>query len=115
MRSRSAATITSLAIAVLAIVHAPGAAHAGYVDTPQCRRDLASIDGSLSGSLRDLQRNKARAIPQRCAAFRRHVEVMRRASAVFRQCSTGRERAENVGQMEGSIADFREIIARTCR
>ena len=91
------------------------AASAGYVDTPQCRRDLAATEASFSATLRDLERNKSSAIAQRCPSLRRHVDVMRKASSVFRQCSTGRERQENIGQMDGSIADFQEIIARHCR
>ncbi len=100
------------ALALLATMSAPSA---GYVDTPQCRRDLAATEASFSATLRDLERTKSSKVAQRCPSFRRHVEVMRKASSVFRQCSTGRERQENVGQMDGSIADFQEIIARHCR
>jgi hypothetical protein len=99
----------------LAIVFTASAASAGYVDSPQCRRDLSATDASLKATLRDLDRNKRGSPAQRCASYARHVEVMRKASGVFRQCATGRERAEDVDQMEGSIADFREIIARNCR
>jgi len=101
--------------AVLSFAASVAAASAGYVDTPQCRRDLGATEASLAATLRDLDRNKNGSSAQRCASWRRHVEVMRNASAVYRQCSTGRERQENVGQMDGSIADFREIIARNCR
>ncbi|MDP2354592.1 MAG: hypothetical protein Q8M31_00830 [Beijerinckiaceae bacterium] len=105
---RTIFTVTAL----LATISTPSA---GYVDTPQCRRDLATTEASFSATLRDLERNKSSVIAQRCPSFRRHVEVMRKASGVFRKCSTGRERQENVGQMDGSIADFLEIIARHCR
>ncbi|MFN3891098.1 MAG: hypothetical protein ACK4MV_11925 [Beijerinckiaceae bacterium] len=101
--------------AALLFLSSASSAFAGYVDTPQCRRDLATAERSLGATLRDLDRNKQASTAQRCAAWRRHVEVMRRASVVYRQCSTGRERAENVGQMDGSVADFQEIIARLCR
>jgi hypothetical protein len=104
-----------IAVALFALLTGISAAGAGYVDTPQCRRDLAATETSLSATLRDLDRNKAGSVAQRCASYRRHVEVMRKASAVYRQCSTGRERAENVGQMDGSIADFQDIIARRCQ
>lgn len=102
-------------LSLVTLVLAMSAASAGYVDTPQCRRDLGAVDASLKATLRDLDRNKRGSPAQRCASYARHVEVMRKASGVFAQCTTGRERAENVGQMDGSIADFREIIARNCR
>jgi hypothetical protein len=34
---------------------------------------------------------------------------------MFARCTTGRHRQENVGQIAGSIADWREIIQRNCR
>jgi hypothetical protein len=104
-----------LMLSAIAFFAALSAASAGYVDTPQCRRDLAATEASFSATLRDLDRNKRGSTAQRCAAYRRHVAVMRKASDVFRQCSTGRERQENVGQMEASIEDFQMIIARDCR
>ncbi len=102
-------------IAAFAFIATISAAGAGYVDTPQCRRSLAVTEASFSTTLRDLDRSKKGSIAQRCAAYRRHVEVMRKASGVFRQCSTGREQQENVGQMDASIADFRHIIAQRCK
>ena len=102
-------------VSTIAYLAALTAASAGYVNTPQCRRDLTTTELSFSTTLRDLDRNKKGSLARRCAAYRRHVEVMRKASSVFRRCSTGREREENVGQMDASIADFRYIIARNCR
>lgn len=102
-------------VAIVCLAASVPAASAGYVDTPQCRRDLAATETSLAATLRDLNRNKSGSPAQRCASWRRHVEVMRNASVVYRQCSTGRERQENVGQMDGSIADFLEVVARNCR
>jgi hypothetical protein len=52
---------------------------------------------------------------QQCAVFRRHVRVMRDSACVFRRCTTGHHGRENVAQMNASIADWQEIIARTCR
>jgi hypothetical protein len=40
---------------------------------------------------------------------------MRDSACVFRRCTTGHHGRENVAQMNASIADWQEIIARTCR
>ncbi len=80
-----------------------------------CARDLAATQTSLRQTLERLNRTRSRPAAQRCATFRSHVQVMRAAAAVFDRCTTGRHRQENVGQMMGSIADWREIIQRNCR
>ena len=45
-------------LSLVTLVLAMSAASAGYVDTPQCRRDLGAVDASLKATLRDLDRNK---------------------------------------------------------
>lgn len=79
-----------------------------------CARDLAATDAALTATLRRLEGARHASPARRCAVLRSHVETMRRASAIFARCTTGRHRDENVGQMEGSIADFEEIIAERC-
>jgi hypothetical protein len=53
--------------------------------------------------------------PEQCRVFHDHVRTMADAACVFHRCTTGHHRRENVAQMQGSIADWREIIARNCR
>lgn len=80
-----------------------------------CDRDLAATDGQLRQALLRLEASANRPMPQRCLVFRDHVRVMQAASDTFRRCMTGFAARENIGQMQGSIADWNEIIARNCR
>jgi hypothetical protein len=56
-----------------------------------------------------------RSSPRRCAVFRDHVRVMQAARDTFQRCTSGFHARETIAQMQGSIADWQEIIARTCR
>jgi hypothetical protein len=80
-----------------------------------CARDLSSTDSRLRQTLTRLNESRSAPMGERCEIFRRHVQVMQQAAAVFDRCTSGRSRQENVGQMLGSIADWRDIIARNCR
>jgi hypothetical protein len=80
-----------------------------------CARDLAATDAKLRHALTRLDESRAAPMGVRCLVFRDHVRAMSQAAAVFERCSSGRHRSENVGQMVGSIADWRQIIARDCR
>jgi hypothetical protein len=51
---------------------------------------------------------------QKCAAYRSHVEIMKRAIPNFARCTDGLARRENIGQMNDSIEDFQELIERRC-
>ena len=102
-----------LAITLLLFVGA-GAAGAGYVDTPECRRDLGAMELNFAETLHRLDRARLAAQGEKCAAYRHHVVVMQRASDVFARCATGHERGENVGQMIGSIEDVSLLIRERC-
>jgi hypothetical protein len=91
-----------------------GTARAGFVDTPQCQRDLLMTDAALRKTMELLQGAGADQANQ-CRVWRGHVGTLRKAREVFARCTTGRERAENVGQMEGSAADFEELIRQRCK
>ena len=93
---------------------AAGPAMAGQ-DTGRCEADLTLTDIRLRQATERLAATRTAPVPQRCTVFRSHVGVMQAAADVFRRCTQGRHRQENVGQMEGSIADWNEIIARNCR
>jgi len=80
-----------------------------------CARDLSATDTRLRHALVRLEETRNLPMPQRCTAFRDHLRAMTQAASVFERCSTGRTRSENVGQMVGSIADWRVIIARNCQ
>jgi hypothetical protein len=79
-----------------------------------CSRDLFMTDGGLRTSLQKLEAVVNADQAAKCTAWRNHVTVMRKASSVFSRCTSGRERQENVGQMDGSVADFESTIASRC-
>ena len=82
--------------------------------TAACQRDLLVTDSTLREAMRRLEAAGDASDADKCAAYRSHVETMRKASAVFARCTTGREREENVGQMNASVADFEALIRARC-
>ena len=99
-----------LASALVAVSPALAATIAKPVDISQCSRDLASVDRSFAAAMIDLQRNGGPA--NRCSAWRRHIDVMQKASVVFSRCTAVDAREDAVGQMKGSIADFEAMISQ---
>lgn len=87
-------------------------AFAGVVQTPQCTKDLASVDSSFQETLGNLQRSgRSAAVPSaRCAAYKHHIEVMKNASAIFARCTTEPDRTQNLAQMSGTIADINDTL-----
>jgi hypothetical protein len=87
-------------------------AFAGAVQTPQCTKDLASVDSSFQETLGNLQKSgRSAAVPSaRCAAYKHHIEVMKNASAIFARCTTEPDRTQNISQMDGTIADIKDTL-----
>lgn len=102
-----------LAGLVLGLGFAPQAAEA-QAGTAACKRDLFVLDSTLRNALRDLEAAAQASDDAKCTAYRKHVDVMRKASKTFARCTTGRERQENVAQMDGSVADFEALILARC-
>ena len=93
------------AFAPAAIAQAPSAA---------CQKDLEANDVRFKQTIERLESVKNGTQAEKCAAYRSHVEIMKRAIPIFDRCTTGRGRQENLGQMVGSIEDIQEIIKRNC-
>jgi hypothetical protein len=87
-------------------------AAAGVLQTPQCTKDMSSVDSSFQETLGNLQRSgRSAAVPAaRCAAYKHHIEVMRNASAIFARCTTEPDRTQNISQMDGTIADINDTL-----
>src|SRR5438270_10852950 len=87
-------------------------ASAGVLQTPQCTKDMSSIDSSFQETLGNLQRSgRSAAVPSaRCAAYKHHIEVMKNASAIFARCTTEPDRTQNLNQMDGTIADINDTL-----
>ena len=97
-----------LLAAVAALVFAPGMAAAA------CPEDLAANEVRFEQTLKRLDSVKNGTKAQKCAAYRAHVKIMQQGREVFARCNTGTTQRENVGQMNDSIEDFRELIKRRC-
>src|SRR3954469_20003195 len=74
-----------------------------------CKRDLFMADATISGSYRSLEMGGAKPEEQ-CAAWRRHVEALRKASATYGRCAVGPAKAAKTGELNGSIGDFQRLI-----
>lgn len=97
-----------LAFTIVAAGPALAATIAKPVEVSQCSRELASVDRSFAAAMLDLQRNADPA--NRCSAWKRQIDVMQKASAVFSRCTSGDARMGAVSQMQGSVADFKAMI-----
>ena len=107
MSVRAGGGPAAVAFVVLVLASTPAGA--------DCRDDLKAVDKSFEETLERLEKAKNGTPAEKCPVYRRHVEVMTRARGVFQRCNTGTTQRENVGQMNDSIEDFRELIRRTCR
>lgn len=101
-------------VAAALVVCAAVPAAAGSVDTPQCRRDLATADRLVHGiRLREAQ-FVAGDMATNCRLLRRNLADMMEARGPMDRCLTGHDHGETVAQMEASIEDIRSAIARHC-
>lgn len=80
-----------------------------------CDGDLAVMEIRLREASDRLTETARAPMARRCPVFRDHVRVMQAASDTFRRCTSGFHARENIAQMQGSIADWNEIIDRHCR
>jgi len=101
-------TLRIVLAAVAALVFAPGTAVAA------CPEDLAANDVRFTQTLERLESVKTDTKAQKCEAYRAHVKIMEQGREVFQRCNTGLTQRENVGQMNDSIEDFKELIKRSC-
>lgn len=103
----------TLALA-LALAALPGLSHAESIDTPVCRAHLDKIDVQLTRTLVTLDETNGQGGKSECAAMHGHIRVMLAARNVYRRCTTGSQRLEYVGQMDGSIDDVANRISINC-
>jgi hypothetical protein len=83
-------------------------------DTPECRRDLTVANRLIAGvAARDKQFVPGD-LAKNCALLQRNLADMVKARGPMDRCMTGHDRGENVGQMDASIGDIREVLANKC-
>ncbi|KAF0127505.1 MAG: hypothetical protein FD152_2511 [Xanthobacteraceae bacterium] len=87
----------------------------GGPGSDSCTRELVLTEIRLREASARLAAVQSAPRPRQCAAFRQHVRVMRASACIFSRCTTGHHGRENVAQMNASMADWQEIIARRCR
>jgi hypothetical protein len=89
-------------------------AAADIVQTPECRRDLTAANALIAGiAARDKQFVPGD-LARNCALLRRNLADVVKAREPMSRCMTGHDRGENVGQMDASIGDIREVLANKC-
>lgn len=79
-----------------------------------CKRDLFMADAGVTASYRNMELGGSKPEEQ-CAAWRRQVEALKRASAVYGRCADGRARAAKTAELDGSAGDLRRLVAERCR
>jgi hypothetical protein len=80
-----------------------------------CSRDLFQNEAAMR-----LRQTKMQAVATadqatQCKAWRDHVAFLQSSRAVFASCQSGAERAQNVAQMDESLADYRVLLADRCK
>lgn len=98
----------------LALFLAAEPALADIVQTPECRRDLTVANKLIAGiAARDKQFVPGD-LAKNCALLQQNLDDMVKARDPMARCMTGHDRGENVGQMDASIGDIREVLANKC-
>ncbi len=107
--------ITKAAAGALAACLAVASAAAGTVDTPACRRDLAAANGLIAAIAARENQFVAGDLAKNCALLRQNLVDMAKAREPMDRCITGHDHGENLGQMDASIGDIRDVLAEKCR
>ncbi|AMJ63130.1 hypothetical protein [Bosea sp. PAMC 26642] len=110
MRRRLVAT--ALAVLVLPAGSAMAQSRPGAPAT--CSRDLFQNEAGLRQQQTRLQVAANGDQATQCRVWREHVAYLQKSRAVFATCQNGREREENVGQADVSLADYRLLLANRC-
>jgi len=94
-------------IAMLASAALTPSALAAETSSATCDADLAAVGASFDETQARLDAAASADQAEKCAAIRRHVEVMANGINVFQRCLPGgHDKGENIAQLVGSIADF---------
>jgi hypothetical protein len=103
-------SVRATSACALALTAAPALAAPG---DESCKRELFMADAAVSGSYRNMEMGGGKPEEQ-CAAWRRHVEAMRRASGAYGRCAVGPAKARTA-EFNGTAADFQRLIGERCK
>jgi hypothetical protein len=104
---------TAVVAALMLVASVPALAQPRPVPAT-CTRDLFQNEAAMRQRQYKMQQVATADQATQCAAWRDHVAFMQKARAVFATCQTGREREQNVAQMDESLADYRVLLANRC-
>ncbi|ODT55240.1 MAG: hypothetical protein ABS59_04035 [Methylobacterium sp. SCN 67-24] len=79
-----------------------------------CSRDLFQNEAAMRQRQYKMQQVANADQATQCAAWREHVAFLQKARSVFATCQSGREREQNVAQMDESLSDYRVLLANRC-
>lgn len=102
------------AFALALCLLSPASAFAQQQRPATCSRDLFQNEAAMRQRQTRMQAVANADQATQCAAWRDHVAFMQKARSVFATCQSGREREENVAQMDQSLADYRVLLANRC-
>ncbi|TCR64290.1 hypothetical protein [Bosea sp. BK604] len=80
-----------------------------------CSRDLFQNEAAMRLRQTRMQQVATADQATQCKAWRDHVAFLQSSRAVFATCQTGREREENVGQMDQALSEYRVLIGNRCK
>lgn len=107
--------MTARAVAAVLLTLVPTLALAQPRPVPAtCTRDLFQNEAAMRQRQYKMQQVASADQATQCAAWRDHVTFMQKARTVFATCQSGRQREENVAQMDQSLADYRVLLANRC-
>jgi hypothetical protein len=96
---------------ILALIVSSAAAGAA---PKTCPHELAVTEKNLLKAAIRLQAITHVSREEKCATYRTHADVVTKAREVFKRCSTGPDREQDVGQMDGTLGQIERAIASTC-
>ncbi len=102
-------------VIALGLAFAASSASAEIIRTPECQAKLARANQLVEAIAKRTYVQPAPTGAALCAVLRTNLREMREATPLMDQCMTGRDKAENVGQMSASMEDVAAAIQRRCR
>lgn len=101
--------------AVLALTLLSGGVAAAQGRPATCSRDLFQNEAAMRRQQTRLQAAATADQATQCKAWREQVTFLQSSRAVFATCQTGREREQNVAEMDQSLAEYRALLANRCK
>lgn len=115
--SASCCSLTSRVVAAVAIVFAvaAGIAPAAASEVSQtCQRDAIIVLSQVRQARTDLSDAATGSDKERCAAWRNQAAALRKASAFYKRCQSGQERARNVANANAGAAQYDNAARAQC-